>query len=120
MTKTPAATSGRSNASVLLSERLRVSAIIESSEGRLNPSLAAELALRSSLDADSARAILGKAPAANPYLQAMDAQGPIGLSAATADFSPADPKEARRKELAESMKAFNAARNGQPKTGIGY
>jgi hypothetical protein len=120
MTKTPAATSGRSNASVLLSERLRISEILESLEGRRNPAMAAEFALRTPLDALTAKALLAQAPAANPYLAAMDAQGPIGLTAATADFSPADPKEARRKELAESMKAFNAARGFTPKTGVGY
>jgi hypothetical protein len=75
--KTPAATSGRTNSAVL-SERLRISAILESPEGRRNPGMAAEFALRTALDADTAKALLSQAPAANPYLAAMDAQGPIG------------------------------------------
>lgn len=104
--KKPAAVSGDTNAAVL-SERMRVSAILESPEGKMNPELAAELALRTALDVDSAKAILGRAPAANPYLAAMDREGPIGLSAATADFSN-DPKAARLKEIEQSVGNFNA------------
>ncbi len=109
MTTKPAAVSGDSNAAVL-SERMRVSAILESPAGKRNVELATELALRTSLDAESAKAILAKTPIANPYEAAMAKEGPIGLSAATADFSPADPKEARLKEIKESMTAFNASR----------
>lgn len=98
---------GRDNAAVL-SERMRVSAIIESAEGRRNPAMATELALRTSLDVEQAKGLLAKAPAANPYTAAMDREGPVGLNAATADFSPADPKEARKRELAESMAVFNS------------
>lgn len=115
--KTIAAVSGDANAAVL-SERLRVSAILESAEGKKNPALATELALRTALDVDSARAILAKAPSANPYLAAMDREGPIGLSAATADFTN-DPKAARQKELSESMAAFNAERGYTPKKAAG-
>src|ERR1700733_13436050 len=99
MTKTTnlAAVSGDTNAAVL-SERLRVSAILESAEGKRNPAMAQELALRSSLDVDTARAILGKAPASNPYLAAMQTQGPInlgdGIGANVATFVN-DPKAAR-------------------------
>ena len=49
-----AAVSGDLNAAVL-SERLRVSAILESAEGKRNPAMAQELALRSPLDVETAR-----------------------------------------------------------------
>lgn len=110
--KKPAAVSGDTNAAVL-SERMRIAAIVESAEGRKNPELASELALRSALDVDSARAILAKAPGANPYLAAMAKEGPVGLAADTADFTN-DPRAARLKEIEQSMAAFNAA-NGYTK-----
>jgi len=109
--------SGETNAAVL-NERMRVSAILESAEGKKNPELATELALRTSLDVDSARAILAKAPSANPYLAAMNREGPIGLSAATADFTN-DPKAARMKELTESMASFNVEKSYTPKKSEG-
>ena len=99
--------SGDVNAAIL-SERLRVSAILESAEGKRNPQMANELALRTNLDVDTARGILAKAPAANPYVAAMEREGAVNLSAATADFSPADPREARKAEIATSMAHFNA------------
>jgi hypothetical protein len=112
-----AAVSGDTNAAVL-SERMRVAAILESPEGKRNPGMAAELALRTSLDVETAKSILGQAPAANPYLAAMDREGPIGLSAATADFAPADAKAERLKEIAEGVAAFNASRGfATPKAG---
>lgn len=116
MTKTTklAAVSGDANAAVL-SERLRVSAILESAEGKRNPALAQELALRSSLDAETARNILGKAPASNPYLDAMDRQGPLnigeGIGANVETFN-SDPRAARLKEIEVSVAAFNADKNG--------
>ncbi|MDI4236801.1 hypothetical protein OZ411_28720 [Bradyrhizobium sp. Arg237L] len=100
--------SGDDNAAIA-SERLRIAAILESPEGKRNPAMAQKLALYSALDADAARGILAEAPAANPYLQAMDAQGPIGLSAATLDVSN-DPKAARLKEIETNMAAFNSER----------
>jgi hypothetical protein len=109
-----AAVSGDTNAAVL-SERLRVSAILESAEGRRNPILAQELSLRSSLDVDTARAILGKAPAANPYIEAANLQCPVNLGdgiGATVETFNSDPKAARMAEIAGSMKAFNAEKSG--------
>lgn len=113
MTKTTklAAVSGDTNKAVL-SERMRVSTILESAEGKRNPAMAQELALRSSLDVDTARAILGKAPAANPYIEAMNQQGPINLGdgiGATVETFTNDPKAARLKEIEGSMKHFNEA-----------
>lgn len=115
MTK-PAAVSGDTNAAVL-SERLRVSAILESAEGRRNPAMATELALRSSLDVDTARAILGKAPSANPYLEAMSRQGPINLGdgiGANVETFNSDPRAARLREIEVSMASFNAEKGNKP------
>jgi hypothetical protein len=113
MTRTtkPAAVSGDTNAAVL-SERLRVSSIIESPEGRRNPALASELALRSSIDAETARSILGKAPSSNPFTEAMDRLGPVNIGANVADFN-SDPRAARLKEIETSVSAFNADRRGE-------
>ncbi len=108
-----AAVSGDTNSAVL-SERLRVAAIIESPEGRRNPALANQLALRADLDAETAKSILAHAPAANPYLAAMNAEGPIGLSADFADVS-GDPKAARLKELTEVTNALNEQKGWAPK-----
>jgi hypothetical protein len=109
-----AAVSGDTNAAVL-SERLRVSAILESAEGKRNPAMAQELALRSSLDVETARRILAQAPSSNPYLDAMNRQGPInigdGIGANVETFNT-DPRAARLKEIDGSMAAFNASQNG--------
>lgn len=107
-TKRPAAVSGDSNAAAL-SERLRISAILESAEGKRNPAMAAELALRTPLDAEQAKAILARSPAENPYLLAMQKEGPIGVETQSVNFTE-DAKAARRKEIEISMKAFNAER----------
>lgn len=116
MTTKPVA--GDLNAAVL-SERLRVSSILESAEGKRNPAMATELALRTSLDVETARSILKTAPAANPYTAAMDREGAVNLNAATADFSAPDAKEARKKELAESVASFNAERGYTSKKAAG-
>ncbi len=110
-TKRPAAVSGDANAAAL-SERLRIGAIIESAEGKRNPEMAAELALRTSLDPEQAKALLARAPAENPFLTAMDQVGPVGVVgspniAFTEDAEAA--KAARLKEIRENMTAFNAA-----------
>ncbi|MET4603271.1 hypothetical protein ABIB90_002749 [Bradyrhizobium sp. JR4.1] len=101
----PPAVTGEANAAIA-SERLRIAAILESPEGKRNPGMAQKLALGSALDAETARSILAEAPAANPYIAAMDSQGPIGLTAVTVDITN-DPKTARLKEIEGSMKAYN-------------
>jgi hypothetical protein len=116
MTKsTKTAVSGDLNAAIL-SERLRVSAILESPEGRRNVPMAQELALRSSLDVDTARAILGKASASNPYLDAANRQCPINLGGdgigSNVESFVNDPRAARLKEIEVSVKAFNDSNNG--------
>ena len=116
MTKTTklAAVSGDTNAAVL-SERMRVSAILESAEGKRNPAMANQLALRTSLDAEIARSILAQAPSSNPYLDAMSRQGPInigdGIGANVETFTN-DPRAARLKEIEVSVKAFNDDKRG--------
>ncbi|MCK1611040.1 MULTISPECIES: hypothetical protein [unclassified Bradyrhizobium] len=102
------AVTGDENAAIA-ADRRRVADILESPEGKRNPSMAQKLALYSVLDAETARSILAEAPAANPYLQAMDREGPLGLGAATVDIS-GDPVAARRKEIEASAAAFNAER----------
>ncbi|WP_354255281.1 hypothetical protein [Bradyrhizobium sp. F1.13.3] len=98
---------GEENAAIT-SERLRITGIIMSAEGRRNPELALEMA-ESGLDVETAKRLLAKAPPANPYIAAMDREGQIGLSAATVDVT-SDPKTARLKELEVSVAAFNAER----------
>jgi hypothetical protein len=116
MTTKPIA--GDINAAVL-SERLRVSSILESPEGKRNPEMAATLALRTSLDVDTARDLLAKAPAANPYLAAMDREGVVGLNSATADFGTPDPKAAREQEIKENMALFNNMRRRDDRRPVG-
>jgi hypothetical protein len=104
------AVTGEANAAIA-SERLRIAAILESPEGRRNPAMAQKLALGSALDAETARSILAEAPAANPYLAAMEREGPVGLGAASVDIV-GDSKTARLREIEGSMKAFNKSRRG--------
>ncbi|MGY4570796.1 hypothetical protein [Bradyrhizobium sp. USDA 3256] len=106
--KKPVAVTGDDNAAIA-AERLRISSILESPEGRRNPAMAQKLALYSVLDAETAKSILADAPAANPYLQAMDREGPIGLQATTIDVSN-DPVAARREEIKQTARAFNNER----------
>lgn len=115
MTKTTKpAVSGDLNAAVL-SERLRVSAILESAEGKRNPAMAQELALRSTLDVETARRILAQAPTSNPYLDAMSRFGPINLGdgiGANVETFTNDPRAARLKEIEVSVRAFNDDKHG--------
>jgi len=114
----PAAVPSDDNAAIA-GERLRICAILESAEGKRNPAMAQKLALYSALDAETAKDILASAPAANPYLAAMEQQGPIGLNAAVADFSN-DPKAARLKEIEEMgarMRAERRRAEGRPVKG---
>lgn len=115
MTKTKlAAVSGDTNAAVL-SERMRVSAILESPEGRRNPAMAQRLALYSPLAVEIAKSILAEAPSANPYLDAMALQGPLNLGDGTgstiASFNTAESaKAARLAEIRAGAKIFNESR----------
>ena len=107
------AVTGDENAAIA-ADRRRVADILESEEGKRNPAMAQKLALYSVLDVETARSILAEAPAANPYLQAMDREGPLGLGAAMVDI-PDDPKAARLKELSAGVAAFNAEKGWMKK-----
>lgn len=102
------AVTGEENA-VIASDRARVIAILESSEGLRNPELARKLALHSSLDVDSAKNILASAPSANPYLSAMQLEGPTGIEASGVPVS-GDAKAERLAEIGVVMDAFNRER----------
>lgn len=112
--KKTVAVTGDENA-VIAVDRRRVADILESPEGKRNPGMAQKLALYSVLDVETARSILAEAPAANPYLQAMDREGPIGLASATVDIS-GDPKADRLKELSVGVAAFNAEKGWTKKS----
>lgn len=88
---------------LLAAERLRVSAILESMEGKARPTLAAALALRSGMSTDEALAILKTAAperhasAAESFAHALQAEA-IGLTVLGAGPT-GDPKEARLREI---------------------
>lgn len=94
----------------ILSERLRISAITESPEGRRNPEMAAELALRTPMSADVARGILAKSAPANPYLAALDREGVVNVRGSEMDMTPQDPDVARAVEISESSHFTNIER----------
>lgn len=101
--------SGEANAAAV-SERARISAILESVEAKRNPEMAQEFALRTPLSADQAKALLAKAPAANPYLAAMAKEGPVGIEANAPNFTEGDAMEARKEEIRLNAIAFNNER----------
>ena len=89
-------------AATMLSERLRIAAIIESPEGKARPALAAALALRNAMDAPSAIDLLKVAPeekasAATSFLRALAGEA-IGLSSLGAEVIT-DKKAARLAEI---------------------
>ncbi|MEH2476197.1 hypothetical protein V1281_002633 [Nitrobacteraceae bacterium AZCC 2161] len=90
---------------ILLSERLRVSSILESPEGIARPKAALELALRTSLESQSAIDLLKSFPIDNPYLRALDLEGPVNLSSlGAAPGGISDDKKAKRlAELATNL-----------------
>lgn len=97
-------------AEIILQERLRVGSIIESKEGVARPSLARELALRSSLDVDAALALLAKSPSEeNPFERAMRAES-IGLTSLGGSPGPQNARERREAEIAANVKAFNKSK----------
>jgi hypothetical protein len=77
--------------------------------------MATQLALWTALDADQAKAILVTAPAANPYLAAMDREGPIGINADAPNFTDGDAKAARMKEIRANVQVFNESRGFKAK-----
>ena len=90
----------------LLGERLRIASIIESPEGILRPEVARKLALHSTMDSASAVELLRSVPVANPYLAAMNLEGPVGvdsLSGASPN-NAADKKQKRIEEIRRNVK----------------
>lgn len=95
---------------VLINERLRVSSILESSEGLARPKAAMQLALRSAMDARSAIDMLKVLPVDNPYIAAMDREGPVNVNALGANPSvTGDAKAKRRAELAANLRPMKAS-----------
>lgn len=109
-----AAVSGETNAATL-NERARIAKILESSEGKRNPQMAAKLALYTPLDVETAKSLLASAPAANPYLAAMDREGPTGLDAAAAPDFANDPRAKRMAEIKDATDHLNQARGYAPR-----
>ena len=99
-------------AAALAAERMRISDILESEAGLKNPKLALQLALRSTMEAESAIDILAASPAQNFFLEAMAKFGPVGLNAATIPHAEGS-KEARLAEIKQSMESFNAELRGR-------
>jgi hypothetical protein len=104
--------SGAAN-EMILSERIRISAILESTEGVTRPRAARELALRSDMQAEQAVALLATMTPDNPFLSAMNAEGQVGIVAQSPGANGSalsDPKAARIAEIAGSIQHFNATR----------
>ncbi|MGA2494257.1 MAG: hypothetical protein ABSF67_15145 [Roseiarcus sp.] len=104
-----AAVSPRNLEQLLAAERMRVSAILESEEGRKRPALAMELALRSPMSVDAATALLSKAAvesrnasAAEAFARALSAEA-IGVTSLGADTIGGDVKEKRIAEIKRNV-----------------
>jgi hypothetical protein len=95
-------------AEIMAEDRHRISTILESPEGLRNPAMARRLAIERGMDARDAIELLKSAPAANPYLAAMDAQGAIGIGAPATASGLSDPRDLKRAEIAASMAIFNS------------
>ena len=108
----PATTKAPTEAMIVATERLRIMEILESPDGRRRPESARKLALNSNMSAEMAADLLKGLPTESPFLDAMNAQGPIGLTSATAGAIGAgsDPKAARLAEITASGKAYSAGR----------
>jgi hypothetical protein len=84
---------------VLINERLRVSSILESPEGIARPRAAMQLALRSTMDPQSAIDMLRTIPVDNPYIAAMEREGAVNVNAMGAN--PSINGDLKAKRLAE-------------------
>lgn len=85
-----------SASAILMNERMRVSSILESSEGLARPKAALQLALRSTMDAQSAIDMLKTIPVDNPYIAAMDREGAVNVNALGANPSITGDQKAKR------------------------
>lgn len=100
-----------SAAQLIADERSRVVAILAA--GAHHPELAKKLIFNGA-SVEQARDLLASVPAANPYLAALEKEGAADISGFLAGdvFKSADPKEARKAELAAAAKSYSQ--------GIGY
>ena len=90
---------------MLINERLRVSSILESPEGLSRPKAARQIALRSTMDTESAIDMLRTIPIDNPYIAAMDREGPVNVNAMGANPSiTGDRKSKRIAEIRANIK----------------
>lgn len=97
----------RTEAMILADERKRMDAILGSAEGQRNPKLARELVTQGAT-VEQAGALLKLAPAENPYLDAMDAMGTVGISGPMTSGEPVDPRAARLAEIKAAGASFRA------------
>ena len=111
--KLPVKAAPKTEAQIIAGERLRILSIVESAEGQRAPKSAFKLAVNSNLSVAMAVDMLKGFPAENPFMEAMQSEGPMGLGGnfASADkFVSGDPKELRKAELALAATAHNASR----------
>jgi hypothetical protein len=106
-------------AGALADNAVRVNAILRSAEAEGRRDLAIELALSSTLSADSAISLLGKAPRENVggdrFMQAMGREGALGLDSSGASApGKVDKKAARAAELKDAANHVRASRFGLP------
>jgi hypothetical protein len=100
-----------SASAILMDERMRVSSILESPEGLARPKAALQLALRSTMDAQSAIDMLKTIPVDNPYIAAMDLEGAVNVNAMGANpFVTGDKKAKRLAELSANLAPMKKAR----------
>jgi len=106
----------RDSADAVMRDRVRVSTILDSAEGKRNPTLARELALQRGMGADAAVSLLAMVPgnenplaaAGNPYLQALDKECAIDLGAPV--VSALNTREARKAELQKAGRQLSLDR----------
>ncbi len=95
---------------ILVAERARIAAIVESPEGKRHPKSALKLALYSGMSADMAKDMLKDLPVESVFVEAMDREGATGLTSPLGGVAPGSPKEARLAELRQAGAANNYAR----------
>ena len=105
-------TTNISASAALAVDRARIKTILLSDEAKLRPEAALKLALDMGLESDSAIELLASMPQGdNPFVRAMNAEGPLGLPLASqGPHAAPGSKEARLLEISGSMKHFNASR----------
>jgi hypothetical protein len=107
----PTVTKPLTASEILLAERMRIAAILESPEGLRRPTTARKLALNGGMSDEQAIDLLRSMPTESPFLDAMHGEA-IGISSATAGAIGAgsDPKQARIAEIKAAGRAYSASR----------